>query len=1156
MPPKRTRRKSPMQSALNAGERLKRTKLTDSRVYSAWGWVGTEVSDASQITKQHRLATYGLSESSLHSLCPNRYAIAKTPTQEQGSQNGDGKVAAGELEDDVIVISDDETPTCSSKTCRTNPYCLNYLGQEKWEDEAKAREAFIRAASLGETPRKYSRKPDHPVGLKNLGATCYANAYLQVWFQDLPFRSGVYRCHLPEDEQFNLEASPIFQLQVTFAAMQEGNKSAFNPVKLVESLRLRTTEQQDAQEFSKLFMAHLDTEFQKQADPSLKTLISHQFQGSQTYVTTCQACQYRSERSSDFLEIEVTIKNNSTLEERLAALLESEVLSGDNQYLCPRCEALQDAERHVELSTLPPVLHFSLLRFVYDFSTMERKKKLGSRKRRRKGDSQGKNMYQLRGILVHKGASAYHGHYEAQVFDVQTQTWYQFNDETVTKIDSLGGKTLNGTKTGSKTNKKANAAQTSPPATSEKSSSDRPIYISSKDAYMLVYSRVNDARDEVPAAADGQAVSRPRKSGVSLPKLPSRAATTVTTLNESHAAVCKAYEDKKQQTLIQFDELRQRIMRIVKSWNVTYRGQDCVVASRQGLESWVSRHLRAPPASEPKAGSAITQDDQRYESRVAWSKQPLEPNQDDGIVAMSQVLCEHGRLDPSKAGDMKLITQAAHQRIAVEDACRLVPALHPSDVCADCVATLFDEKLYQIEHPRLVDQFDKVPALGEDEPGYWISKPWLKDWRLSRPKMHVTSQVDPPPDGPDFGQDVKCEHGGLSANVTARRRISSEACLLLQRIFPGWKPLPTDAELCPVCEALVHISKEDKREFRRQAEEEKARLKHMHDNALNGNTALLENVPCAIVPAQFIRAWRQWLLRPAEVPRPDRLDNSLFICEHGLLALDPNVNSDMDTSAVIVKRTDWATIEELYSGGPLIAVENTGSRIEHELPVCGPCRLKRRSTFEVTEITIRILAAGTPTPSPESYSEELTTGRVAETARPSTLLTYGSRKTPVLRQSSRIRRVKEKAKRRRVTITSAMTVKDLKLLLQEELAISVIVQRLFLRGQELLDTSATLTSLGILSNDLVDLQEQIEDVNLLSDSDNEQTEPRRKARPEGPGFGGTLLSGLSSSHLKSQPITQPEDSSTKSCPACTFANEMDSATCTVCDTPIESGVGL
>jgi len=414
--------------------------------------------------------------------------------------------------------------------------------------------------------------------------------------------------------------------------------------------------------------------------------------------------------------------------------------------------------------------------------------------------------------------------------------------------------------------------------------------------------------------------------------------------------------------------------------------------------------------------------------------------------------------------------------------------------------------------------------------------------------MHVASQEDPPPDSADFVQDVKCEHDGLSANLTARRRISSEARFFLNRIFPTWEPLSTEAELCPVCEALVNISKEDKREFRRQAEEEKARLKHMYDNALNGNTALLENVPCAIVPAQFVRAWRQWLLRPAEVPRPDRLDNSLFVCEHGLLVLDPNVNNDMDTSVTIVKRTDWATIEELYSGDPLIAIENTGARIEHELSVCAPCRLKRKSTFNVTELTIRILGRDAPTPTPETYSEEKTAVRVAETSKPSTLITYGSRKAPALRQSRRIRQVKEHGRRRRVTVTSAMSVKDLKVMLQDELGTPVISQRLFHHGHELDNSSSTLSSLGILSNDLLDLQEQAEDINLLSDSDDEPTERRGKRRTEGQGFGGTLLSGLPASDADASP--QPEGPSTRACPACTFANALDSAACTVCDTPL------
>lgn len=44
---------------------------------------------------------------------------------------------------------------------------------------------------------------------------------------------------------------------------------------------------------------------------------------------------------------------------------------------------------------------------------------------------------------------------------------------------------------------------------------------------------------------------------------------------------------------------------------------------------------------------------------------------------------------------------------------------------------------------------------------------------------------------------------------------------LLQKLYPLWDPISTDAELCPVCDALIHISKEDKREIRKRAEDEK-----------------------------------------------------------------------------------------------------------------------------------------------------------------------------------------------------------------------------------------------------------------------------------------------------------------------------------------------
>jgi uncharacterized UBP type Zn finger protein len=41
-----------------------------------------------------------------------------------------------------------------------------------------------------------------------------------------------------------------------------------------------------------------------------------------------------------------------------------------------------------------------------------------ARKAASSNKSAGKNIYELRGVLLHKGPSAYHGHYKAQVLDI------------------------------------------------------------------------------------------------------------------------------------------------------------------------------------------------------------------------------------------------------------------------------------------------------------------------------------------------------------------------------------------------------------------------------------------------------------------------------------------------------------------------------------------------------------------------------------------------------------------------------------------------------------------------------------------------------------------------------------------------------------------
>ena len=122
------------------------------------------------------------------------------------------------------------------------------------------------------------------------------------------------------------------------------------------------------------------------------------------------------------------------------------------------------------------------------------------------------------------------------------------------------------------------------------------------------------------------------------------------------------------------------------------------------------------------------------------------------------------------------------------------------------------EKLYEIEHPRYVKQFDDISLVPEDELGYWISKRWcrgwfsitavcqivdcpFKDWRLLKPKMHVAYKEDPAPDSSEFYNHVHCEHGGLSLNTTLRRRISRE--VKIQSLLESF--ILSVPRQCPFC---------------------------------------------------------------------------------------------------------------------------------------------------------------------------------------------------------------------------------------------------------------------------------------------------------------------------------------------------------------------
>ena len=100
---------------------------------------------------------------------------------------------------------------------------------------------------------------------------------------------------------------------------------------------------------------------------------------------------------------------------------------------------------------------------------------------------------------------------------------------------------------------------------------------------------------------------------------------------------------------------------------------------------------------------------------------------------------------------------------------------------------------------------------------------------------------------------------------------------------------------------------------------------------------------------------------------------------------------------------------------------------------------------------------------------------------------------------------------------------------------------------------ATMASLGILANDILDLWEEKENDDTLN-SDAEHYS--RESREEGQAFGGTILSGNTKAAKTSSEgdrYSSPEVVSIPNqCPVCTFINLDDLTICSMCGSKIVS----
>mgnify|MGYP002717176618 FL=1 len=162
--------------------------------------------------------------------------------------------------------------------CTNNARCLKGLGQATW--------LINQVEDIQEEDKNLAGEEQFCFrGLKNLGATCYINTFLQLWFHNVDLRQAIYKWRpnaisnlIPTSslsEQFLV--NPITCLQLVLSMMQYSVRSVVDPTPFIKCLNLDASQEQDTHEFLSLFNSYIQNKLNHENDKSIQKTINQQY---------------------------------------------------------------------------------------------------------------------------------------------------------------------------------------------------------------------------------------------------------------------------------------------------------------------------------------------------------------------------------------------------------------------------------------------------------------------------------------------------------------------------------------------------------------------------------------------------------------------------------------------------------------------------------------------------------------------------------------------------------------------------------------------------------------------------------------------------------------------------------------------------------------
>lgn len=715
------------------------------------------------------------------------------------------------------------------------------------------------------------------------------NCMLQALFHNSAFRAGLYAFSSANKES---ESPVIHQLQLLFGFLELGVKAYYDPTPFTTEIGLAPQVQQDVQEFFKALSTYLEEQFSGSPSPKLQTLVQDLFSGKMAYVTQCKACKTESKTTSAFYELDMHIDGVATIEKSIENYIRPEELTGSNQYHCGNCDTKRDAARFIEItSQLPQVLNFQLMRFVFDWETETKKKvktaiefpefldmnkfvrvpegaaadpakdteeESGSKRAKAKkmapkkgGKASNPDLhYRLSYVLVHRGQSAYGGHYIAFVRDEATDAWWKFNDEAAEPVTDLAKALASNVDIAPgviKTTKKAEKAaaeaeafeeeESAPTKPTKKSSAKKAASQDAKaapgnerwkssSAYMLGYTRIgtNCTKSTVPA----EITSVVEQQNESFHSVVDRQKAVLKTIEMSirerkaqreklmKAGLCARPDDPTFEVLPTEDNGSNDMDTAQAA--VTRQLETCQWISSEWYTKWLrggNTNLDDDAPAEPsnEALSVAHPDSQMAVDPTTSTDAKSDPDveimqienpsassapADDGVLIVAPpskplpkanfgLLCEHGRMDPLKVSVAKRISTKAWK--VLTSFVSFGPSLDKNSFCIECSYNIIRYGANKNEDDK--NKSDILSAIKPDASKNGDSvEPtyWISKIWLASYSKKTTKQADL---DPTINSTLQCPHGLLSPDSRIRRRIPATQWVALKSTFPAALEFPS-----------------------------------------------------------------------------------------------------------------------------------------------------------------------------------------------------------------------------------------------------------------------------------------------------------------------------------------------------------------------------